>query len=572
MINYLEDIWLTMLSQSSRNAVIWSGKRASYRYICNCVRVFCRSFDDFQLQLGERVVIQAQNEGLASAAFMAALLDGLVPVMVSPDAGQKRINAIIQNVDARVVIDDSFPLDETSGGFFEWFRGSSKAGRDPAVPKCITTEIAYILFTSGSTAAPRGVQISYLNLFAQLNTVQRLFCFDKKSRIVNATPLSHTDGLIQGPVLTFSVGATLLRPGRFEISSLESWLDFVRSSEPTHMIANPTLLSILSRLAPDEDWIVPRKFFGVISTGGVLAESLWDQFERKFGVSVFNVYGMTETVADALFAGNHPEMGARGTIGIPVDCEADIMGHSDEGELLLRGNNISSGYWGNPYLTAETRTADGWFKTGDLVRRLDSGSFEYIGRLNSTINQGSVRIHPEEIDEILMLHPYVLEAVTFSIPDDEFEEIAVSAVTVAQVVEQGELYELCFKHLESLKCPKQIGVVESIPRTDAGKVDRKALARIVLNKDSCLARVSEQNLTAQILQLIARVFDLPLEDLSPSLLASEIAAWDSFNHLKLILEVESAFKISFETREIINIRSIESLINSVSVHIASNSL
>lgn len=565
MTTMLRDLWAAI---ETTGGVFLSapGQRLTYGALADRIRAACAFFDRHALQPGDRITISLADESAASATFLAALLDGYVPVMLSHEAHPDRQDAIAHSVNAALRIDSATQPEVPRDGLLKLLRRGTQHHRAPRCPDRTGAELAYILFTSGSTAMPRGVRITCGNLIAQLATLSRVFRLKPGSRLVNATPLSHTDGLVQGPLLAAATGATLLRPGRFEVSRIDPWLDFIRAEDATHMIANPTLLSLVLRLAQDTDWVNPHRFEMVVCTGGLLTETLWTAFEDRFGIKVCNVYGMTECVADALYAGDFPQMGARGSIGRPIDCEARITGGAAEGELELRGATICDGYWNDPAKTQETIDPQGWFRTGDIVRARPDGSFDFLGRIKSIINQGAVRIHPEEIEEALARHPHVLESVTLGLPDPEFEEIAVAVVTVSQPTAEAALHAICEERLEPLKRPKRIHIRDALPRTSTGKVDRIALTHWLAEEQQAKTVSASDNLTQQMFAVIAAAFGCPPEQISLSSTPDTIAGWDSFNHLKMIMDVEAAVGIEFDTREIVSIRSIGQLVDVVTAH------
>lgn len=559
----LTTLWQMIEARGRADFIVAPRKRFSYRALAKQIEHVCGAFDKAGLRAGDRVTIALEDESLASASFLAAMLDGLVPVMLSPDAAAERCAAIAERLEARLVLDDANPP-PVPGGFLKRSRSASTVARRPKLPNLDDDALAYVLFTSGTTAEPRGVQVTHKNLFSQLQTLIRLFDYKPGARIFNATPLAHTDGLVQGPLLAAVSGATLVRPGLFEVSDLESWLDFLRSETATHMITNPTLLTILLRMAQEDDYFDPAQFQGIVSTGGILTQEICDGVESRFGVRVWNVYGMTETVSDALYAGDHPEMGARGTIGRPIDCTARIAGGLSEGELELFGDNIVPGYWRDANQTASSRTSDGWFRTGDIVRARPDGSFDFLGRTKTTINQGAVTIHPEEINEALMSHSQVLEVVTVGLPDAEFEEIAISGLVLAQPVDEAELFTHCASRLEPLKRPKRIVALESIPKMPSGKVDVARLKQIVQGAAVATATGKtghdDTSLGARVLSIAASVFGAAIDDLDLNSSTDTVPGWDSFNHLKLMLEVEEQMGVSLSTKDIISIRTLSDLL------------
>jgi acyl-CoA synthetase (AMP-forming)/AMP-acid ligase II/acyl carrier protein len=406
-------------------------------------------------------------------------------------------------------------------------------------------------------------------------TLTRLFEYGTSSCIANPTPLSHTDGLTQGLLLAAVSGARLLRPGRFALDELESWLDQFCRHGATHLITNPTVIALIEQFAVHDDYFNFDEFKAVISSASILRQELWNVFEQRFKCRLYNLYGMTETVANATYAGEHPEMGQRGTIGVPIDCEARIVDPSDglmevegPGELQLRGAHICRGYWRNPGRNQKSFAAGGWFRTGDLVCRDGAGNLEFIGRLKSMINAGGLSIAPEEIDEALLGHPAVTESVTIGLPHEEFEEIAASAVVINQDVDPEQLLEHARRYLEPLKVPKQIVPVSSIPRGAAGKPDLalvKALLQAEAERPEAEPVSSGIVSVSEVINLAARVFNVDASSLSPETSPGTLQPWDSFNHLTLMLEAEKAFGLTIPTAKIAGIRSLAELYEAICV-------
>jgi len=581
----------------------------SFRYgrLSELAGRFCAAFDQSGLLQGDRVLIVTVNEPAAGTAFLAALLDGLIPVMLSPDSKPERFNAICDSVKPGLLIADSELIsslvvsdpDATraieippASRFGLQRRGPLAAlwraighsslnaddlghclpasGREPRLPAADDTT-AYILFTSGTTTAPSGVQISRNSLMAHLETLTRLFSYGAESRIFNATPLAHTDGLVQGLLLAAANGATLLRPGSFSLPKLEEWLDSLGRFEATHFITNPTVLGLIDRFAAHDDYFDDDRFIGILSSASILRPSLWEKIESRFGCSVFNMYGMTETVANATYAGRHPKMGPVGTIGVPVDCEVRLVEvdnaeveSSVRGELQIRGENVFQGYWKNPEKTTHTLIDDGWMRTGDLARIGENGGFEIIGRVNTIINMGGQSIMPEEIDETLAAHPAVMDVATVGLPDPDFQEVAVSAVVLETPASEAELTEHCRRHLEHLKVPKRILSVEKIPRGDAGKSKtgllRELLSRLleVGSGDASTCRANAVS-THEVYRMAAEVFLVPAEELNSASSPATVEAWDSFNQLSLMIEAEARFGIRISASKVASIRTLGDL-------------
>lgn len=603
-------VWDRVCADAGREFICSPFGSVSYGRLASLVPRFCGAFDQVQAREGDRVLIISDNEPVAGSAFLSSLLDGLVPVMLSPDSKDDRIDAIFASVKPKCVVADqsmagkfagsslpkaaliSIPpavrLERSREGLSAVWRGvaglfkSAKAvesdlalpvgGREPRLPEA-GDQLGYILFTSGTTSLPSGVQISRNALMAHLETLNRLFSYNVDSRIFNATPLAHTDGLVQGLLLAAANGATLLRPGPFALSRLEEWLDSLGKFEATHFITNPTVLALILRFAHHDDYFDDDRFFGILSSASILRPDLWEKFEARFGCSVYNLYGMTETVANATYAGRRPEMGPVGTIGIPVDCELRLMevradGSQQEspleGEIQIRGENVFQGYWKDAERTAQTLLQDGWMRTGDLARRCENGGFDIIGRIKTMINMGGQSVTPEEIDEVLAAHPAVIDAVTVGLSDPEFEEVAVSAVVLERSASENELTEHCRQRLEPLKVPKRIFAVERIPRGDAGKPKtgelRDLLAPLLAGRavTSTWGDAGEVSVEA-VCALAAQVFRVSTGELNASSSPATVDGWDSFNQLNLMIEAESRFGVRIPAAQVASIRTLGDL-------------
>ena len=176
--------------------------------------------------------------------------------------------------------------------------------------------IGLMLFTSGTTSAPKVVQLSHANLAAQLATFFKVYDYDADSRILNPLPMHFTDGILHGPLIAFMTGAMLYRPQRFNVQELGTLLDSVYRDRITHFNLVPAMLSLMDRLGEAyRDALATPDFRYIRSSGDRLPEALWRSVQERFGVKIINTYGLSETVCEALYCGPSDDTFRIGTIG-----------------------------------------------------------------------------------------------------------------------------------------------------------------------------------------------------------------------------------------------------------------
>ncbi len=583
--------WNRIEHRRNHPFLILPGEEYAYSHLREAVLRWLTIFDQAGLCDGERIVFRSGFDFAASAFFVAALLDGKVPACLSADTPDSRLLSIARTVDARLIVHDGPELTQIpdctsqfiltpferapSRGMFAIFKSRDRlaeiglaippAEREPALP-VDEDRLGYLLFTSGTTSSPIGVQITLGNLFANLATLSRLFKYDANSRIFNDMVLAHADGMIQGPVMALANGGCVIRAGGFTLNRLESWLEQVRANRATHFITVPTIWMMIDAHAAHDDYFDAPELVSLQSVAAKLPEDIWRRLEARFAHPISNHYGLTETVASALYAGPQSEMGPRGTIGKPIDCEARIDPPAAiEGELQLRGANVSGGYWRNPQRNAESFTNDGWLKTGDIVRLNGDGSYSILGRSKNIIMTGGFLIRPDEIDEAMLKHPLVRESVTVALEDEMFGEIPATTVVADPLLREEDLFAHARANLEAQKVPRKIVFALEIPRGVSGK---PVLAKI---RENLLAAGHDQARTAdncvevemRVIALAADIFRIPADQLVLAHGPDQVAGWDSFSHLNLILETERQFSIKIAASRIASIASLDDLCGAI---------
>ncbi|MGV2287577.1 AMP-binding protein [Trinickia sp. YCB016] len=354
--------------------------------------------------------------------------------------------------------------------------GSPSAAED-------ANDIVLLMYTSGTTGAPKGVQLSHHNLLANARNVSDEHRLGAEDRVLASLPLYHINGLVV-TLLTplYHAGSVAMAP-RF--SARTFWRD-VAHCGCTWINVVPTIVAyLLNGEGPSGLDLSALKFCR--SASAALPGDHHRAFEARFGIGIIETMGMTETAAPAFSNPYEADRRRVGSIGLPsggeakvIDLEGRECAPNQSGEIVLRGEQVMRGYYKRPEETAKAFTADGWLRTGDLGYRDDEGYFYINGRAKELIIKGGENIAPREIDEALLRHPGVLDAAAVGVPDPAYGQEIVAFVVPRDTYWPGapdvdELRAHCLRELGRYKTPKEIRFVSDLPRGPSGKVQRLKL-------------------------------------------------------------------------------------------------
>jgi acyl-CoA synthetase (AMP-forming)/AMP-acid ligase II len=351
-------------------------------------------------------------------------------------------------------------------------------------------DIALILHTSGSTGRPKRVPLSHANLTISAQNVARHYQLTKDDASLCVMPLFHVHGLVASTLATLATGGTVVVPAKF--SPLSFWR-VARDYGVTWYSAVPTLHQLLlARVQPgDAKPAGAEKLRFIRSCSASLPPQVMHDLEAAFGAPVLEAYGMTE--ASHQMSSNPLPPGDRlpGSVGRGTDVLVSIMDTQgnhlkpgEHGEVVIKGPNVTRGYENNPEANASSFT-DGWFRTGDQGFLNDAGYLTLVGRLKELINRGGEKISPREIDEVLLAHPAVAEAVAFGVVHPTWgEEVAAAVVLREAGATEADLLAYCKERLADFKRPKHIHITQTIPRTATGKIQRRIVAQAFAPKAS----------------------------------------------------------------------------------------
>jgi len=301
--------------------------------------------------------------------------------------------------------------------------------------------------------------------------------------------LFHVHGLLGSTFSTLFTGGTVVIPPRFSASTF--WKQ-IADYDVTWYSAVPTIHQILL-LRSDTDKPLKDKLRFIRSCSAQLAPSVYESLQEKFGSPVLEAYGMTEA-SHQMTSNPLPSVGQAkiNSVGLPTNVEVSIrklaediaLPSGEKGEVCIRGNNVTKGYWNRPEANQSAFTATGWFRTGDEGYLDEDGYLFLTGRIKELINRGGEKIAPAEIDNVLLSHPKVKEAVAFGAPDEKYGE----QVNCAVVLKEGEtatdkdVMQFVGSKLSAFKVPVKVFICDSFPRTATGKIQRKHIAEFFLGK------------------------------------------------------------------------------------------
>ncbi len=343
-------------------------------------------------------------------------------------------------------------------------------------------DAALVLHTSGTTSRPKIVPLTGANLCASARNIADWISLEPGERCLNIMPLFHIHGLMAGVMASLHAGSTVICTPGFNALRVFAWLD---EMAPTWLTAVPTMhQAILARAARNREIVTRRRLRLLRSSSSSLPAPVMKELEATFDAPVIESYGMTESSHQMTSNPMPPAERRPGGVGIAAGPEVAIMDAAgalqtpgSEGEVVIRGPNVTHGYENNPEANAAA-FANGWFRTGDQGVIDGAGYLTLTGRLKEIINRGGEKIAPREVDDVLMAHPAVAQAVAFAVPHQKLGEDVAAVIVLREGAEAGEreLRAFAADSLADFKVPRTILFRDEIPKGATGKLQRIGLA------------------------------------------------------------------------------------------------
>jgi len=416
------------------------------------------------LEAGDRLAVYLGNCVEIIDVYLACVKLGVIFVPINILYRDKEILHILGDAEPKAVV----AAQEMPGSVPVWRVDELQTPREAERPVVALDgdAPAALVYTSGTTGTSKGAILTHNNFAANAITLLGCWSISSADRFLLALPLFHVHALGNGLHCWLASGCRLRLLERFEHQKAPGeFLDF----RPTLFFGVPTvyvrMLDFPAEIARDVGGFM-RLF---VSGSAPLSPQVFEEFQAKFGHTILERYGMTETLMNI----SNPYTGQRraGTVGLPLP---GVSVRIVDGEIQLRGPNVFAGYWRRED-ASRAAFEDGWFRTGDMAERSVDGYYTLLGRQSDLIISGGFNIYPREIEDFLTEQDEVAEAAVAGVPDRLRGEIPVAYLVLRKAIDPTELEARCRAALASFKVPRRFVMVEKLPRTALGKVQKRLL-------------------------------------------------------------------------------------------------
>jgi long-chain acyl-CoA synthetase len=478
----LGDLLRARATENPEKTALFCARRTmSYRALDETSTRLAEWFLAQGFRTGERVAVHWSNSVEVVQIYFALFKAGLIAVAINVRLKPAEIAYIHDHSKARLCFSEpSLASEAEQAGprcpILTAIPQLNQVRESSRMPSVDPDQPAILLYTSGTTAHPKGVTHTHSSLMRTAEIMARDL-MDASDIALPTTQLMHAAALNICLMPCIYLGASIALLPDFCPAAV---LDAIEQFRCTVLFGLPTLLQFVV-----EDQTLKPRVVGslrtAISGGDSVPIALQDRFKTHFGVPLQEIYGMTETLPITLI----PKCALRpGSMGVAtegfelriVDHAGRDLGENETGEVVVRSAANCMGYWDDPAAT-EAALGDGWLRTGDLASRDADGYYWFKGRKKQVIIRAGSNISPQEVEEALYLHPAVLEAGAVGAPDELYGERVVAFVVVrgGQTVDEETLRQFARQRLADYKVPDRIIFLEELPKGPSGKVQRRIL-------------------------------------------------------------------------------------------------
>ncbi|HET9440586.1 MAG TPA: class I adenylate-forming enzyme family protein [Longimicrobiales bacterium] len=478
---------LAVARHADREAIIFRELTWSYAELAAHVNAACQLLPALAQGRLQRVAIIGANHPGYVVGYFAAQLLGAATIEIGRDETLDGVLATLAASQADVILTDRPDILAAARipaiGFEPFLERcaqmrSTPADHDEADRQ--RPELASIVYTSGTTGAPKGVMLSHANVLFVVYAVCEYLELSAADRYALVLPMAHTYGKSNLLSCVASGAAVVFVENPQNSAAFYGWMMRQRC---TVLSVVPFHLNVLARMGIP-DGIDLGSLRAITTSGGPLPESAVRAVEELLpGAWLYSMYGLTESSTRVTYLPPELLMSKRGSVGRALpgvsveirNAEGDALPPGVVGHVYVAGPNVMQGYLGDPELTAQT-LVDGWLNTGDVGYVDSDGCLFLTGREKEIIKVAGERISPAEIEEVLLRHPAVAEAAAVGVPDALLGETVWAYVKgSADIVDFGDIAAFCAAHLSAHKVPRRFIETDQIPRTPTGKIRRHLL-------------------------------------------------------------------------------------------------
>ncbi len=489
-----EDLRAHAAHDPERPAVVAADRTLSYGELDQLADGFAARLQALDVKRGDRVAIVLPNGAAAAIAIYGVLRAGAAFSTLNPTIKSEKLAHVLKDSGAATVVCDvprsevvthavsfveEIPIvTDVEGQAFE---------ADDSIFVPIDVDLAALMYTSGSTGEPKGVTLTHGNMTFAADSIIEYLQMEGSDTVLSVLPLSFDYGLYQ-LLMSMRVGATLVLEVNFAFPGRV--VQLLEANRITGLPGVPTLFQVLLSLRGLDEREFPDLRF-LTNTAAVLPAPTIEAIRRTFpNARLYSMYGLTECKRATYLPPD--QLDARPTsVGIPIpgteawieDEDGNVLGPDEVGELMIRGAHVMQGYWNDPAMTAQRLRPGRWpwervLATGDLFRRDEEGYLYFVGRHDDLIKSGGEKIVPREIEDVLHAAPGVREAAVVGMPDRLLGQAVHAHVAphANATIDEAGLRIYCATKLEDYKVPRRVFVHEQLPRTNNGKIDRRALS------------------------------------------------------------------------------------------------
>lgn len=461
---------------------------------------FARALQARGVRRGDRVLIALDNSRAFVTAYFGTMASGAVAVPLTPGRRSDRLAPVIADCTPAACITDPATLAEPAarqaigsiGARFlfgnvdvglacEPFAAAVSAERpDPFDARLIDQDLAAIVYTSGSTGAPRGVMLRHRNIVANTESIVAYLGLTPADRVMCVLPFYYVYGLSLLHT-HLSVGGSIAIENRFVYPNVV--LDAMKAAQVTGFAGVPSTFVMLLQGADLASFECPTLRYVTQAGGNLPPARIREWVERGPQVPFYVMYGATEASARLTYLPPGRLQAKLGSIGIEIPnveiCvvreDGELAGVNEPGEIVARGANIAAGYWNAPAETAE-RFGPLGYRTGDLAYRDEDGYLFLVGRSQEFIKVGAQRIGPIEIERVISEYPGVADVAVVGVPHPLLGEAPIAIVRVSRgSPTPADVQAFCRQHLPPYKVPVEVLFRAELPKTAVGKIDRRSL-------------------------------------------------------------------------------------------------